>query len=109
MTQFVKGFIGTNEGFEPSIRAAGNSGKDVYEVHLSAKDAEGAYENTTVSVWGKAIPVVQATVEKCLDKNLMIVFEGEYTDPYTNPKNDKVTYKFRAFDASPWFSSYPRK
>ena len=108
MTQFVQGFISTNEGFAPETREAGQSGKDVYEVHLSSKDSEGNYENTIVSVWGKAIEPVAATVEKCLAKELRIVFAGEYTDPFTN-KAGKTTYKFRAMDASPWLTSYPRK
>lgn len=109
MTQFVKGYISTNEGYAPETKTIPN-GKDVYEVHLSAKDANGDYENTTVSVWGKAIEPVSGTVEKVLAKDgLMIVFEGEYVDPPFVGKNGKTTYKFRAFDASPWLTSYPRR
>ena len=106
MSQFCKGYISTNAGFEPKLKKAGD--KDVYEVHVSFKDDSG-YVNTTVSVWGKAIDPVATTVEKVLAKDgLQIVFEGEYIDPFVT-KAGKTVEQFRAFDASPWLTSYPRR
>lgn len=116
MHDIVRGYISTAAGesysYAPAIRKVGN-GKEVYEVNISqsekAEDGSKNYVNIRVSIWGKAIPVVQAVVERLLampdDKRPQIAFEGEWQEQYVSPAG-KRTEQFRAFDASPWVSSY---
>lgn len=118
-TDIVRGFISEAHGedydFRPRVKKAGD--KDVYEVNISQKWTdreadESGYHNIRVSVWGKAIPVVKALVEKILARDKedrpQIAFEGEWQDDFRS-KSGKVTFQFRAFDASPWRTSYPKR
>jgi hypothetical protein len=118
-TDVVRGFISTAHGedydFRPRTKKAGD--KDVYEVHISQKwtdrDAdESGYHNIRVSVWGKAIAPVKAIVERILakpkDDRPQIAFEGEWQDAF-HADSGKVTHQFRAYDASPWFTAYPKR
>ena len=116
MNDIVRGFISTTEGanysYAPAVKQT-KDGKDVYEVNISLKDKRedgtSEYVNIRVSVWGKAIEPVRAIVEKVLampdEKRAQIAFEGEWQEAYVS-SGGKRTEQFRAFDASPWFSSY---